>query len=325
MPYNQLLLPLIGGYILVNFTHITSYWASRQSREHFLLAAALAGLISLIIARTTIVLLLETPLRPYLHQIYEAVHSSAPYDGIGTALAAFFLCLLLRFWINCVWSREDAAIWLYANNVYNQLERLFHYTYLRVDEVQTRPFVSELLWRMFLTPPKAFKRWVVKIFQKLRTPPQPPEPAEPTEPTEHSPGNPEAGSIVQPGTKPSGEGDGKKKEPISVMLSMKDRKVYVGWILWVPPLRAESSSYIKIYPAWSGYRDSETLKVHVSERYDSEKFVNPEIPKGKLIAVSDIANVSLYDIETFQGFNSVEPGQKRRPGLLRRLWDALLG
>lgn len=42
MPYNQLLLPLIGGYILVNFTHITSYWASRQSREHFLLAAALA-------------------------------------------------------------------------------------------------------------------------------------------------------------------------------------------------------------------------------------------------------------------------------------------
>jgi hypothetical protein len=46
MPFNQWLLPLIGGYLFVNFTFITSYWASRQGKEQLLMALALVGIVA---------------------------------------------------------------------------------------------------------------------------------------------------------------------------------------------------------------------------------------------------------------------------------------
>ncbi|WP_159447396.1 hypothetical protein [Novilysobacter spongiicola] len=93
-------------------------------------------------------------------------------------------------------------------------------------------------------------------------------------------------------------------EPISIMLSMKDRKVYVGWVQWVAPLRVDESPYIKIVPAWSGYRDPSTLRVEVTDRYDSRLFKDPVIPRGKVIAIGDIANASLYDRDAFELFSS---------------------
>ena len=98
-----------------------------------------------------------------------------------------------------------------------------------------------------------------------------------------------------------------RNAPVLVMLSMKDRKVYVGWLEWVPPLRADTSPYIKIVPAWSGYRDAQTMRIVTTEQYEEALFHNPDAPRGKILAIGDISNASLYDPDVYASFLSTTP------------------
>lgn len=283
MPFNQLLLPLIGGYLLINFTHITSHWTSRQSKEQLLLAAAFAGFVALVLARTGVVLLMMTDAGP---QLYQALHRAVPYDGIGTALLACLICLLLRQWINKVWSKEDAALWLYGTGAYDSLERLFFFSFLRVDGIQTRPFFRELMLRMFWFP-------ITQQYERIKHFLTRDEIDCPTSDYDNG--------------YDSEVGDDTRTGPVLVMLSMKDRKVYVGWLEWVPPLRADTSPYIKIVPAWSGYRDAQTMRIVTTEQYEDALFQNPDAPRGKILAIGDISNASLYDPDVYASFLSTTP------------------
>ncbi|MFC6839948.1 hypothetical protein [Xanthomonas theicola] len=58
MPFNQLPLPLISGYLFVTF--ITSYWACRQGKQQVPMAPALVGILALAAARVLAVLLMAT-------------------------------------------------------------------------------------------------------------------------------------------------------------------------------------------------------------------------------------------------------------------------
>ncbi|MEG8127162.1 hypothetical protein G3N70_13430 [Xanthomonas hortorum pv. gardneri] len=274
MPFNQLLLPLIGGYFLIAFTHISSHWASRQSKEQLILASAATGFISLISARIFAVLLAKTDLGV---AAYKALHDAAPYQGIGTALLSVLACLFVNLWVNYVWPKDEASLWLYSTTgTYNTLEKLLLTSALRVRNTTARPFIPELVIRLFLHQPLNFwyywSRRVKSLFRKTALP-----------------------SITNKRIT-------KVNDPLPVMLSMKDRKVYVGYIEWVPPLRADSSPYITIVPVWSGYRDPDSLKVFPTEKYE-ESFFNAERPNGKVIAIGDIANASLYDPKTFASFS----------------------
>lgn len=274
MPFNQLLLPLIGGYFLIAFTHISSHWASRQSKEQLILVSAAAGFVSLIAARIFSVLFARTDLGI---AIYQALHQAAPYPGIGTALLSVLMCLLLNLWVNFVWPKDEAMLWLYSTTgTYNTLEKLLLTSALRVRATTALPFFPELVTRLFWHPPLYLWHHLARGMRFVFC--------------ENSPPSGVNKRVV------------KVNDPLPVMLSMKDRKVYVGYIEWVPPLRADSSPYITIVPVWSGYRDPDSLKVFPTEKYD-ETFFNAERPNGKVIAIGDIANASLYDPKTFARFS----------------------
>ncbi len=94
MPYNLLLLPLLGGYLFLRWWNPTRFHALRAEKERLLLMAALPGLASLVIA-FTIIKGLEAlfPCSEWLRMpCFPAWwKANVPFDYLGTALLAFTL------------------------------------------------------------------------------------------------------------------------------------------------------------------------------------------------------------------------------------------
>lgn len=277
MPFNQLLFPLLGGYLLINFTYISSYWASRQSKEQLLLASALAGLAMLIVARTIVVVISWSCFGQELHDLVKSV---APYPGIGTAVLALLLCIGFRYWINIVWPREDAGLWLYDTGTYDALERLLMRSVVRSNPAPlAHGWPKELTVRLLSSVPLirrilAWKSSEIEVELDL----------------------PEEDMIEV--------GSESLVEPALVMLTLRDRKVYVGWVEWLPPMRAGTSAFLQIYPKWSGYRDSDDLSVQATSTYKDIVPADGEMPLLKVIPVGDIASASLYDDSAFLQFTN---------------------
>ena len=50
MPFNLLLLPLLGGYIFISHWHVTRFDATRYTGERLLFHSATAGVVFLLVA-----------------------------------------------------------------------------------------------------------------------------------------------------------------------------------------------------------------------------------------------------------------------------------
>jgi hypothetical protein len=59
MPYNLLLLPLLGGYVLVTRSHIFAFRAAKHTGERLIFMAALAAVILLALARVGVIVLVS--------------------------------------------------------------------------------------------------------------------------------------------------------------------------------------------------------------------------------------------------------------------------
>jgi len=92
MPFNLLLLPLLGGYIFLRYWNPTRYHALRAEKERLIILAAIPGFISLIvpfsIMRAGQCLL---PCKPggYCFQTWWI--KTVPFDYVGTAMFALIL------------------------------------------------------------------------------------------------------------------------------------------------------------------------------------------------------------------------------------------
>jgi hypothetical protein len=109
MPYNLLLLPLLGGFLFVRYWNPTRYHALRAEKERLLILAALAGLASLILAffiATALGALI--PCRPTLPCIPSWWSKNIPFDYSGTALLAFALGATSWYPLNFKFSRNAA-------------------------------------------------------------------------------------------------------------------------------------------------------------------------------------------------------------------------
>lgn len=277
MPFNQLLLPLLGGYIFVNHTYITCYWASRHSKEHLVFLSAVMGSILLIAARLLTYLACKTPLGMGLA---EHLHRVAPYDGVGTAVGAFLLGFVLRWWFNRAWPVDRAPLWHYGMGTLNQLETLLiecSYPVDPGDRLRRHPLNNLALGLVFWPQiERRAQRWFPGFFGR---------------------------ALEAPATDP---------EPLPVMLCMKNRKVYVGFVQFALPMRSEAKPYINIIPLWSGYRDKDTLTVVPTSSYwsvigslqeagadQAQKVYDSFL---KTIALDDIEAANLFDEDTFQQF-----------------------
>jgi hypothetical protein len=101
MPYNLLLLPLLGGYIFVRKCLRTRYQALRSEDYRLLLLAAEFGVYLLIIAASFRFLSLSGFV-PFVSLIDHYWHKVIPFDYAGTAFLAFFLGLTLWKPINLI-------------------------------------------------------------------------------------------------------------------------------------------------------------------------------------------------------------------------------
>ncbi len=100
---------------------------------------------------------------------------------------------------------------------------------------------------------------------------------------------------------------------LAVALSMKDDKVYVGWVTRSPNLRPDDQ-HVSIYPLISGYRDGQTKEVIFTTDYptDEEELSQAGLRPEDFIVVlplAEILTVRLFDRDFYQ---STFAPQRRR-------------
>ena len=89
MPFNLLLLPLVGGYIFITRWNRTRFSTARHTGERLLFHAAAAGVVYLVLAfLVTRVFLLNFP---ELHRVWS---HEVPFPYVGTSLLALVLACL---------------------------------------------------------------------------------------------------------------------------------------------------------------------------------------------------------------------------------------
>ncbi len=84
MPFNLLLLPLLGGYIFLLFFIPTRNFFLRQQGYHLIFFSAIAGIAFLFIAYTITYFGSK-----FLSTLYLQWHTFVPYKYLGTSLIAY--------------------------------------------------------------------------------------------------------------------------------------------------------------------------------------------------------------------------------------------
>lgn len=96
MPYNLLVLPLLGGYIFISKCFYFRHTILRYDNQRLIFASAVAGIFSLVISSGCIKLL--NTLCPLVKQYWVNL-GFLPFDYAGTALGAFFIgCSIWKPW-----------------------------------------------------------------------------------------------------------------------------------------------------------------------------------------------------------------------------------
>lgn len=105
MPYNLLLLPLVGGFLFIHLTYYFRFGAQRLDGYRLLFQSAVAGIILATLARTIVVLCTISPAGPTLQSAWW-VFSPFPYSG--TSAVALLLGPVAAICVNLFLNREKA-------------------------------------------------------------------------------------------------------------------------------------------------------------------------------------------------------------------------
>lgn len=273
MPYNLLILPLLGGYILVTYTNCAVYWSSRQAREQLLLASAFVGLLLAAVARLIVLIVLECPGGLAVGNF---VHRALELKGVGTAALSFALGIVGAMWLNRAWPMFQSALWLYGRGSLTQLESLMMMSVHAVRPAAGARFRSmpiEVMRRLARSIPGIRKLAMSQLedeglFEAIEQPD-------------------ESGALG----------------PIPLLLTMKDRKVYVGVLEDTPSFTASAFTHINLVVLRSGYRDKDTLRVSFTEDYTQAfQSVTTDLPAYKVIPVAEISSACLFDRAIFNAF-----------------------
>src|SRR5215213_7184076 len=101
MPFNVLLLPLLGGYVFITYWNYTRFSARRYSGERLLIHAALAGVFLLVLSYT--IVLIVSAEWPSLATTW---YGWVPFKHSGTSLGALLLGATLWWPLNFGFRKE---------------------------------------------------------------------------------------------------------------------------------------------------------------------------------------------------------------------------
>jgi len=264
VPFNLLLMPLIAGYLFLAKTHLFAYATSLLEKEQLLLRASIAGLIFAICSRLCCCALAQTS---YGLLGASALWHLAPFPFIGTALGALVISLLFRWIVNFLVPLNVAGDWLYQSGQLNQLESLLLRSAMGVPSafaVSKLQLISVQSREMFGAIFSLGPRWLDRIKEARFD-------------------------------SPFGYAD-----PEPVMLTMKDGKVYVGFISQLPPVTGKDFLYFRLTPIWSGYRDDKTKEVVQVTSYAKAIERSDDLSRlVKVLACTDVANANLFEEKLF--------------------------
>jgi hypothetical protein len=92
-----------------------------------------------------------------------------------------------------------------------------------------------------------------------------------------------------------------------VMLSLDDRKVYCGYVEWIPGNPSAPDAFLEIIPLFSGYRETENKRVHLPisyvQIYKDLKEHDDLSQFKKVIPIARIVTAGEYEPEYFNAFN----------------------
>lgn len=120
MPFDLLLLPLLGGYVLISRSNTFAFKVAKQSGERLLFASAFAAVWLLVAAR-----ILVLALAHYCPGLAEIWHVFAPWDFSATAATAFVLGVIAPYGFNA-WKPIGEASRESIQNHGDGLDRLFY-------------------------------------------------------------------------------------------------------------------------------------------------------------------------------------------------------
>jgi hypothetical protein len=102
VPFNVLLLPLLGGYIFITYWNRTRFHVKRYSGERLIFHAALAGVFLLSVSYVVVRILASK-----LPATYSAWHEQVPVTHSGTSIGA--LLLGITAWVPLNWFYKRPA------------------------------------------------------------------------------------------------------------------------------------------------------------------------------------------------------------------------
>jgi hypothetical protein len=105
-------------------------------------------------------------------------------------------------------------------------------------------------------------------------------------------------------------------------ISMKDGKVYIGYIQELPPNPEDRNSYFEILPVHSGYRDKDSREMKLTTFYESayERLVqsNADPEKWlvflKVLKIEDIVSAGRFDPEAYVQFQGEKTPHQEHEG-----------
>jgi hypothetical protein len=254
MPFNALLLPLLGGYILICFTHLFAYYSSRQSKEHLLFHSLLAGVVLGALGRLMAFALSTVE---FFKSASAAFKQVFPFEFLGSSLLSLLLGISLTVAINIIVPKRRATHFLYKRQVLNSFEALI-YESLGLDDDAVSAKKTKLL-----------------------------------------------------------------------LFTLADGKVYVAIPRWFPRLTRNDDAYIRITPFISGYRMKDTQELVLTTRYT--EIYKKELQQAgkkdeidfkdfdKILRLSDIKGISVFNERIFQGFKKIVPSTTKLDNIKRKL------
>ncbi len=128
MPWNLVILPLLGGYLFVHVCTVFRYRSQRFESERLLLHSASCGVVLAFLARLLTFFVYRVPIGRVLSADLNAIAPSNDLPYLGTALAALALGWAGAHSVNAVVSKiGDKAFKLWTVERYdNGLIRLLH-------------------------------------------------------------------------------------------------------------------------------------------------------------------------------------------------------
>jgi len=106
MPYNLLLLPLIGGYLFIHIAHYFRFAAQRADGYRLLFQAAIAGVALSIFGRLSELAWALTPLGKWFYEHFWKIFSPFPYSA--TSAYSLLLGPLFALTVNLFINEEKA-------------------------------------------------------------------------------------------------------------------------------------------------------------------------------------------------------------------------